>query len=731
MDLKGAEVRNFYKLTNKMGNGEESIDKVQIPHYQRPYKWNENLVSQLIQDWSSENKKNQGSEYFAGSIVTVINESNVDSKHQLIDGQQRFTTIFLTNFLLFLILRVLLREAIRGKQQLHIPKLLEQLEIAIKFSVNNKIEEVLNLEKIQEAFENADTDDGASVESLLEKYCDVVFLPNKPESSSNYSELYISKLKEYILKHELRLSYDRESYNGSLIRALSGVVLTCDSQHPLSLKINQEYFKEGGVEKVYLEAIRTIFDNFKEINRDCSNIEEQGIFKFSLSIKDLIIKFLSGVKLCVIQTGNQEDAYTLFEVLNDRSLALDDLDLIKNQFYKCLCISSKNTGMDNDELDKHISIREEQWGDKVFKNNSETNKKLIAYLASSYITGSTSIGLKAHDKFRDAIKSYLNSYNEKYSSENIEKDFNIFQTIKIFVDIFQMAANNRVLKALEAEFSDKTITYKTVHLLLALGFEGVLAGLTNFILQYIKLETKNDKFDLSEVELTISELASDTDKHKKVHDQAKSIWQLVLVSSDYMKPRKLANILIENNCNINNHNNRPISQQEIITKEQFEYWLNPWRYNSSDVKVKILFARLLQLDISDGKLKKSTFSFSINKDNINRLHLDHMEPSKPEISTPKAYYKFGKIERDDDVNALGNMFPLPGNENISKSNKPMYTVFSYLSDSGLKNHWLTLKTKEHFESNCSNENGIKVPTQQFFTERKEYLIQKFYEAITM
>lgn len=257
----------------------------------------------------------------------------------------------------------------------------------------------------------------------------------------------------------------------------------------------------------------------------------------------------------------------------------------------------------------------------------------------------------------------------------------------------------------------------------------MLAGLTNFILQYIKLETKNDKFNLAEVEKTIIELTNNADKHKQVHDQAKSIWQLVLVSSDYMKPKKLVNVLIENNHN--KYNNGPISQQESITKEQLEHWLNPWRYNSSDVKVKILFARLLQLDISNGKLKKATFSFSISKDNINKLHLDHMEPSKPEISTPNAYYKFGKIERDDDVNALGNMFPLPGNENISKSNKPMYTVFDYLSDSGLKNHWLTLETKKQFESNCSNENGIKVPTQQFFIERKEYLIEKFYEAIIM
>lgn len=104
MDLKGAEVRNFYKITNKMSGSLESIDMMRVPHYQRPYKWggpregNVDLVSQLIDDWKSENLKNKGSEYFAGSIVTVIHENSGCSEHQLIDGQQRFTTIYLTFF---------------------------------------------------------------------------------------------------------------------------------------------------------------------------------------------------------------------------------------------------------------------------------------------------------------------------------------------------------------------------------------------------------------------------------------------------------------------------------------------------------------------------------------------------------------------------------------------------------------------------------------------------------
>lgn len=41
---------------------------------------------------------------------------------------------------------------------------------------------------------------------------------------------------------------------------------------------------------------------------------------------------LEHIKFCVIITGNENDAYTLFEVLNDRALDIEDLDLIKNLF---------------------------------------------------------------------------------------------------------------------------------------------------------------------------------------------------------------------------------------------------------------------------------------------------------------------------------------------------------------------------------------------------------------
>jgi len=728
MDLKGAEVRNFYKLSCDIGTNDETIGDIRIPHYQRPYKWGKDIVKQLLDDWSIENQKNNDGEYFAGSIVTVSTSKADVLLHQLIDGQQRFTTIYLTNFLLFLLLRTTIREALVGKQQLAISSLLDKFNTSIKYAVTKDMPEIINIDELEESFDAGSDSNETALQKILDKYLAIVHLPSEPESEEGFSERYIEKLSTFTEDYLPRLSYDRSSYNLSLCKALSRIVVTSDSQHALKVSVERDGLTNGCIEFVYLDAIEQIFTSLVEISEVRSKGKKLSPFKKSLSIIDSAVAFLEGVKLCVIQTGSSEDAYTLFEVLNDRSLALDDLDLVKNQFYRSLCISSKNTNISEEDIDKEIVAREEQWGDKVFKNNTDTNNKLIAFLATTYLTGSTKIGLKSHDKFRDEIKEYLNKYKEKYSCSDLHKDFSVFECIRQCLDIFEVKANGRVNKALEAEFSNKTDTFKTVHLLLALGHEGVLSGLVSFILQYIKLN-HTDVFSVDIAKKVLGELVSDSTIHQEVHEQAKIFWKTTLIAPDYKPAKEIANHIIQTN---DIGSKVLIPNSASFDKKTLESWLTPWRYRSNEVRVKVLFYRLLQLDLDgDSKLKQAAFSLGLKSDEIQKMHLDHMEPSSPEGAVHPAYYKYGEISRDDDVNALGNMFPMPGSENMAKSNKPMYTSFDFLDSSGLKAHWLTVGTKVLFEQHHKDSGKVKVPTQEFFIERKKYLIDKFYEAILL
>src|SRR5688500_15191924 len=63
-----------------------------VPDYQREYVWEETEVTQLLQDIYDEFSGNASKEYFIGSTVVYRNSDGI---FELIDGQQRTTTLYL------------------------------------------------------------------------------------------------------------------------------------------------------------------------------------------------------------------------------------------------------------------------------------------------------------------------------------------------------------------------------------------------------------------------------------------------------------------------------------------------------------------------------------------------------------------------------------------------------------------------------------------------------------
>ena len=70
-----------------------------IPDYQRAYFWDTDQVRDLLDDTISAYRENKEAQYFLGSMVLKINEksdNNVSyTEYELLDGQQRITTVFL------------------------------------------------------------------------------------------------------------------------------------------------------------------------------------------------------------------------------------------------------------------------------------------------------------------------------------------------------------------------------------------------------------------------------------------------------------------------------------------------------------------------------------------------------------------------------------------------------------------------------------------------------------
>ena len=81
---------NKRSVKELLSNGAK--EKFLIPEYQRPYAWTEEQVITLFEDLVEYTNNQNESSYFLGCIVSFSNENK---EQEIIDGQQRITTLFL------------------------------------------------------------------------------------------------------------------------------------------------------------------------------------------------------------------------------------------------------------------------------------------------------------------------------------------------------------------------------------------------------------------------------------------------------------------------------------------------------------------------------------------------------------------------------------------------------------------------------------------------------------
>ena len=212
MDLKFAEIRNINQLCNleSKGNNNENVPlNVNIPYYQRPYKWDNTRIGNLITDfYDNEENENEDEGYFAGSVVMVKGESG---RFEVIDGQQRITTLFLMNYLRFLLIRGYIELIIKTKKM---SKIKTQIDELIDTAVNlfDK-EKIIKLRNVSSGIDNYISDienDGHDAEkkdsiwdALLEYYEEhgcldkpvtVVFRNNKYVLKDKFLRYYVGKM---------------------------------------------------------------------------------------------------------------------------------------------------------------------------------------------------------------------------------------------------------------------------------------------------------------------------------------------------------------------------------------------------------------------------------------------------------------------------------------------------------------------------------------------------------
>lgn len=727
MELKGARIRNFFNITAGSSDGDERLrfpQLIKIPHYQRPYKWNSENIEKLIDDWASD--IGSDSKYFAGSIVTVDDERSEKRCHQLIDGQQRFTTIYLVNYIRFVLARVALRQACTEIGRAYVTKdITDTFRESISFLVlssssEETIEQYSNhvSELVGKVFKETSKPDSDPVH-WRRALAKLLFLPELYEDNDDYLNNHHEQFKAFFGDKMLALDYDRSSFRSALTSALSRTVIFLSDQNYPSLQMAEEHQDATSHERKFGHAIECIFNKFSELVD-----ESLSPFDHAVEMLKKMNDFLTSVSLCVVQTGNTRDAYTLFEVLNDRSLALDDLDLVKNLFYKKFV--EANSSMTDKNIDDVVQQLDDQWVDQIFGDEGAQKTKLIAYLGVVFITGNTSTIYNKSEDFRSAVNEYLSSLDQ-YSPEKVRSHFNVFYAVKIILEVVGVRFKLKDLVAVKAEFDPSASFFKkTVLFLLARDQEGVLSGLVNYLLKYIQSESPD--FRPTAVKEIVNRACSVG--VEDIEKQSKSLWQASMMAQTAKEPREFSVKVIERfNYESSLSDLQPIllSHEEFSTLlVQFKRWLELWKYDDSKLRVRLLFARLLTLkpNNDESALIAPTVGFGVSSSNVQDLQLDHIEPRRPDDFNLNAYFE--DQEREYHVDGLGNMMPLTASLNASRSNSPAKMAFKFYEEAGLnQGHHLMIMTKDLFDNHTEGGEDNQVPKVEFFQYRKEKLLKLF------
>lgn len=763
MHLVGAKLKNFYNFTNRNeGEGLEACEvQVKIPHYQRPYEWDKQNVSLLINDALN----NVSGKYFSGASVSSIHNEYC---HELVDGQQRYTTLFLINYCVFLISRVALRESLLCGAFVHANFLAKELEKSMRYvfilkkdssnskaeiiDLNKEIDKLMDLDEpdfdriatlkkqINKLKNNNVSADDLSFKSVFGKrYADLISAIEESGNSKTKIEYddvikkfyslkilsdlhqedvsYTSRNRELIqyffTNANFRITYARKKYTDLIEEALLSVDFNLSSQNHLALVDSDEK-----VELTYKNALETIFNEVSERVTDNNPLDN------SVSIIKTLTKILESLDICVVQTGSQSDATVLFDVLNDRSKELSQLSLIKNEFYKrvVICHDRKNdkTPADDQEIDQCIDEIDRVWVDEIF-NASMSDAALVSYLGACFLSASTNTNYSINGKeTRTAISEYLKK-QKNYSIKDLGFDIGIFHAIKIILQELDVKYQKVADVSLTAEANNKSIFERTVKLLLAKKQEGILSGLINFILwKIISKSEGKDRVDINKLKSTLKGILNS--HYEDVNNQCLEIWVSSLSSKDYALPRALSKQLIQtyNKSNLIDEN---INQPELCvrspkSRHELISWLSDWKYKSSNqFEVKVLLINLMSRDPSKNiKLSDKKPQFFSGFTNASCCHLDHFEPKSLPEGNQSSYFQ--SESRDDLVNSLGNMMLLTQVDNQRKSDAPASKANDHYAKSDIGDNWLYKRLYDMYV----NHSKHGVPTEAFFTERKKDLI---------
>ncbi|MFA5333329.1 MAG: DUF262 domain-containing HNH endonuclease family protein [Candidatus Nanoarchaeia archaeon] len=222
----------------------------------------------------------------------------------------------------------------------------------------------------------------------------------------------------------------------------------------LSNKDNDSYYNliNSNFDNIESKNIKMAYTFFKE------KIENMNIDE----IKKLFNKLTEKVSIVIIETDSPKSAFRLFETLNDRGLALQSIDLIKNKTLNMISRDESEEG--KERLKKIISM----W-DKIIENldNPDIDKTRFfrQYLMSSKIKSVKNkiTQNKLYDEFCKIVENIGNLKNlENYIQDIVNKSELYNKICNYSVDFYDKSINELINSYLQNLVAIKAVTSYTL-----------------------------------------------------------------------------------------------------------------------------------------------------------------------------------------------------------------------------------------------------------------------------
>ena len=758
--LDTAEIKDLQSLIT---NG--NILNIKVKFYQRPYRWTAKKVTDLFEDYRDNRESalmngDNSKEYFIGAVVFVDErvQEEKDSgkiwKYQVVDGQQRFTTLFLFNYIKYILLVKKVDEAARGNKSRDFNASLEAMEACYKgFIGENNLNEIERANSdLSNAFDNANQQRIDIDLKDLNKWRQRVGWIADPDISANdYYEKCRAAMYSFLQNEELGITYENDNFNKYFKEALAKIVIKFSnaSEAAFCLESVEDYDEndETQVEFPYVQRAFGIFEQIKQLYKVINPNAADSYIKLCGYI-NLIDEMLENIKLSMIVSSDEDDAYKLFETLNDRSESVNDLELLKNYFYKTY---TETSGEPQKQVLKNISMLDNRWRDIFFKYE-ELEPEIFEYM-TVFFTGNTS--KNTNERKRKLIKNYLSSYKrtyKPYSFEVINRDFYYIEYIqKILLKIHRidMTAMRKVSEDSQMSLfiendMNASIVKRALGLAMNLPYPVVVASLICDIIHNYANNTNNGtSFDIYLEDVFNEERCKN--KYPGLWKDACVLWKATILSRNYESPKLLSDILAEK-CNISRISVSRTVEDQIIqfdanvleeseVYKEFQEWISEWKFTdgAGKLKIKNLFMHLFlkyDLDKNTGKLKRASHIVRTYANEAIKQDLDHMDANGTGTDKQNKirYFHYNLTDRKYFTNGLGNMIPLPVAINRGKHNTPMKDTLAAFSEENL-NGWIFDEAIDLFQKNHTIINNYEVPTKDFFNKRKDLLIAYFMRIV--